>query len=359
VLLAGALALRGRLASGWAEIDGARLVGIGHGRPPRLPSEVVDGVLAPALCDLQVNGAGGHEVTGGPGSLDAIDALQLAHGVTSYLPTLISPDDETAERALAEIAERVADPASPVAGAHLEGPFISPDHRGVHPPERLRSPADGVPAWIEHPAVRVVTLAPELPGALALIARLRARGIAVALGHSGADADMARAAFDAGARLVTHVFDAMPPLHHRSPGLAGAALVDERIWVPAIADGVHVHPLVLELVRRAAGRRALLVTDATPAADAPAGRHRMAGIEIEALAGAARTPDGTLAGSTLTLDRAVRNWARMTEATLADALWAAGEGPRAAAGLPAAADLVELGADGGVQRVMHLGAWRS
>src|SRR6185437_6996226 len=96
VLLAGALALRGRIASGWAEIDGARLVGIGHGRPPRLPSEVVDGVLAPALCDLQVNGAGGHEVTGGPGSLDAIDALQLAHGVTSYLPTLISPADETA-----------------------------------------------------------------------------------------------------------------------------------------------------------------------------------------------------------------------------------------------------------------------
>jgi N-acetylglucosamine-6-phosphate deacetylase len=357
MLLAGDLALRGRLAPGWVELEGARLMETGHGRPPRPPDERIGGVLAPALCDLQVNGAGGHEVTGGHAALDAIDALQLAHGVTSYLPTLISPDDDTAQRVLEEIAERVADPSSPVAGAHLEGPFISPEHRGVHPRERLRLPEDGVPAWIEHPAVRVVTLAPELPGALELIARLRARGIAVALGHSGAGADAARAGFDAGARLVTHVFDAMPPLHHRAPGLAGAALVDERVWVPAIADGVHVHPLVLELVRRAAGRRALLVTDATPAADAPAGRHRMAGIEIAAAGGAARTPNGTLAGSTLTLDRAMRNWTAMTEATLAEALHAAGEGPRAAAGLPPGADLVELDGDGLVQRVMRGGAW--
>jgi N-acetylglucosamine-6-phosphate deacetylase len=357
VLLAGAIALRGRIAAGWAETDGARLVGAAHGPPPRPPEERVEGVLAPALCDLQVNGAGGHEVTGGPAALDAIDALQLAHGVTSYLPTLISADDETAERVLAEIAERIADPASPVAGAHLEGPFISPEHRGVHPLNRLRLPADGVPAWIEHPAVRIVTLAPELPGALALIARLRARGIAVALGHSGADADDARAAFDAGARLVTHVFDAMPPLHHRAPGLAGAALLDGRVWVPAIADGVHLHPLVLELVRRAAGRRALLVTDATPAAGLGGGSYRMAGIEIELRDGAARTPDGTLAGSALMLDGAVRNWATMTEASLAEALHAAGDGPRAAAGLQACADLVVLDADGIVRRVMHRGAW--
>jgi N-acetylglucosamine-6-phosphate deacetylase len=357
VLLAGAIVLRGRLAAGWAETDGPRLAGVGHGRPPRPPDERVDGVLAPALCDLQVNGAGGHEVTGGPAALDAIDALQLAHGVTSYLPTLISPDDETAERVLAEIAERAADPASPVAGAHLEGPFISPEHRGVHPPERLRRPADGVPAWIEHPAVRVVTLAPELPGALALIARLRARGIAVALGHSGADAETARAAFDAGAGLVTHVFDGMAPLHHRAPGLAGAALLDERVWVPAIADGVHLHPLVLELVRRAAGRRALLVTDATPPAGAGPGSYRMAGIEVELRDGAARTPDGTLAGSALTLDGAVRNWAAMTEASVAEALYAAGDGPRTAAGLQAAADLVLLDGDGIVQRVMHRGVW--
>jgi N-acetylglucosamine-6-phosphate deacetylase len=296
----------------------------------------VTSLRVPGLCDLQVNGAGGHEVTDGPDALDAIDRIQLEHGVTSYLPTLVSPDDETAERALPELEERVRDPASPVAGVHVEGPFLNPEHAGMHPVARLRSPADGVPDWIEHPAVRLVTLAPELPGALDLIARLRARGIAVSLGHSGAGSEQALAAVDAGATLVTHVFDAMAPLRHRAPGLVGVALVDPRVYVGVIADGVHVDPLVLELVRRAAGERAFLVTDATPAAAAPPGRYRMAGVEIERREprDAARTRDGRLAGSALTLDEAMRNWAAMTGATLAEAAAAAGEVPARAAGLP-------------------------
>lgn len=362
VLLAAELALGGRLAAGWVELDGARLAGAAHGPPPRAPDERVDGILAPGLCDLQVNGAAGHEVTGGAGALDAIDALALAHGVTSYLPTLVSPDDETAERVLARLATRVADPRSPVAGVHLEGPFLSREHAGMHPVERLRVPADGVPAWIEHPAVRLVTVAPELPGALDLIARLSERGIAVALGHSGAGAEAARAGIDAGARLVTHVFNAMAPLHHRAPGLAGVALVDERVHVSVIADGVHVDPIVLELVRRAAGARTVLVTDATPAAGAPAGRYAMAGVPIERGAdGAAHTPDGRLAGSTLTLDEAVRSWVAMTSASLAEALFAAGEAPAAAARLHHAAgspaDLVALDRAGSVRRVMLGGRW--
>ncbi len=357
MLLAGDLALRGRLDPGWIEVDGPRIAAGGHGRPPRPPDEQLDGIIAHGFCDLQVNGAGGHEVTGGHAALDAIDAIQLAHGVTSYLPTLISPDDETARRALGELGERAADPASPVAGVHLEGPFISPEHCGVHPRERLRSPAGEIPDWVTHPAVRLVTLAPELPGALELIARLRAAGIAVALGHSGAGAAVARAAIGAGARLVTHVFNAMAPLHHRAPGLAGVALLDERVWVTVIADGVHVHPLALELLRRAAGRRVVLITDATPAAAAPAGRFTMAGVTVEAQGGAARTAAGGLAGGTLTLDRAMRNWAAMTEATLAGALNAAGEAPRTAARLGAAADLVVVDREGMVRRVMRRGVW--
>jgi N-acetylglucosamine-6-phosphate deacetylase len=357
MLLAADLALHGRLAPGWVETDGARLAGAAHGPPPRAPDERLDGILAPALCDLQVNGAGGHEVTGGAAALDAIDAIPLAHGVTSYLPTLVSPDDATAERALAELQARAADPASPVAGVHIEGPFLSPEHAGVHPLERLRRPSDGIPAWIESPAVRLVTLAPELPGALELIARLHARGIVVGLGHSGADAETTLAAIDAGARLATHVFNAMTPLLHRAPGLAGVALLDERVHVTVIADGIHVDPLALELVRRAAGRRVALITDATPAADAPAGRYAMAGMLVEAAGGAARTRDGELAGSTLTLDAAVRNWGAMTEATLAEALFAAGEAPRAAAGLGEAADLVLLDRSGFVRRVLRRGAW--
>ena len=281
-LLGSDLALGGTLAPGWVAYEGERLTGAGHGAPPRAPDERLEGILAPGLCDLQVNGAGGHEVTGGAAALDSIDAIQLAHGVTSYLPTLISPDDRTAERVLPELAARAADPRSPVAGVHLEGPFLSREYARMHPAERLRSPADGVPAWIEHPAVRLVTVAPELPGALELVARLTGRGIAVALGHSGASAEVARAAVDAGARLVTHAFNAMAQLRHREPGLVGLALVDDRVRVAVIADAMHVDPLVLELVRRAAGVRTVLVTDATPAAVAPPGRYEMAGVPISA-----------------------------------------------------------------------------
>ena len=365
LLLAADLALGGEIAPGWVEVDGAVVAGIAHGPAPREPDERPDGVLAPGLCDLQVNGAAGHEVTAGAEALDAIDALQLAHGITSYLPTLVSADDATAERALDELGARAADPGSPVAGVHLEGPFLSPEHPGMHPVERLRSPADGVPGWIEHPAVRLVTLAPELPGAVDLIARLTQRGIAVALGHSGAGADIARAAVDAGARLVTHVFNAMAPLHHRAPGLAGVALTDERLWVGVIADGRHVDPVALELVRRTVGARAVLVTDATPAAGAPAGRYEMAGVAIERGAdGSARTLDGHLAGSTLTLDDALRDWHELTAATQADSVFAASEAPAAAVGLPTAtsargpADLVLLDPDSGsLRRVMRAGSW--
>ena len=236
----------------------------------------------------------------------------------------------------------------------------------MHPVDRLRSPADGVPDWIEHPSVRLVTIAPELPGALELIARLSERGIAVALGHSGASSEITHAAIDAGARLVTHIFNAMAPLDHQAPGLAGVALVDRRLHVSLIADGEHVHPLALELIRAAAGARATLVTDATPAAAAAAGRYQMAGVAIERAGGAARTDDGLLAGSLLTLDQAVRNWAAMTEATLAEALFAASEAPAEAAGLRElthaageAADLVVVDEAGAVRRVMRGGHWRA
>jgi N-acetylglucosamine-6-phosphate deacetylase len=364
MLLAAEVALGGQIAPGWVDIDDSRVAGIAHGPVPREPDERCDGILAPGLCDLQVNGAAGHEVTDGNAALDEIDALQLAHGVTSYLPTLVSPNDRTAERALEALGARMVDPGSPVAGVHLEGPFLSPAHAGMHPLDRLRSPADGVPSWIEHPAVRLVTVAPELPGAIALIERLAARGIAVALGHSGAGADIASAAIDAGARLVTHVFNAMAPLHHRAPGLAGVALTDDRVGVAVIADGLHVDPVVLELIRRSAGRRSLLVTDATPAAGAPAGSYEMAGIAISRSAGgSARTADGRLAGSTLALDEALRGWTAMTGATLAESIFAAGEAPAAAVSLPSAAraggpaDFVLLDPEAGIRRVMARGRW--
>jgi len=365
LLVSAQLALDGRLAAGWVEIEGQRLTGAGRGAPPRVADEQIEGILTPGLFDLQVNGAGGHEVSDGAEALDTIDAIQLAHGVTSYLPTLVSADDQTAERALPELAVRAEDPCSPVEGVHLEGPFLNPEHAGMHPVGRLRSPADGVPEWVEHPAVRLVTLAPELPGALELIVRLRDRGIAVAIGHSGADSEVALAAIDAGAGLVTHVFNAMPALDHRAPGLLAVALVDARVHVSVIADGIHVHPLALELVRATTGPRAVLVTDATPPAGAPPGRYRMAGIPVELRDGAARTDQGVLAGSILTLDRAMRNWSTMTNAALAEAVFAAAQAPALATGTRGClgegmpANLLHLGLDGEIRRVMRGGRWLS
>jgi len=364
LLLAGRVATGGSLEQAWIEIDGDVVAAIGAGDPPREPDERTDGILAPGLCDLQVNGAGGSEVCGGIASLDRIDAIQLAHGVTSYLPTLLSPDDATAERVLPELWERASEPASPVAGAHVEGPFLSPQFAGIHAPERLRVPASGVPPWLASPAVRMVTLAPELPGALELIRRLTARGVAVSLGHSGADAATARAAIDAGAAMATHVFNAMAPLGRRAPGLPGVALVDKRLRVAVIADGVHVDALVLELIRRAAQSRVVLVSDATPASAAPPGRYEMAGAAIETdRSGGAWSLDGRLAGSTLTLDEAVRRWTEMTETTLAEAIAAASESAAAVIGLPrplargSAANLAVFTDGGAVARVMWRGRW--
>jgi N-acetylglucosamine-6-phosphate deacetylase len=364
LVLAGRVASGGRVSEGWIEVEGTVVRTAGTGDPPRRPDERPDGILAPGLCDLQVNGAGGSEVSGAPVDLERIDGVQLAHGVTSYLPTLISPDDAEAEHVLSELRERAADPASPVAGVHVEGPFLSREHPGFHPPERLRIPTDGVPTWFSQPPVRMVTLAPELPGALELIRNLTAHGIVVSLGHSGADAATVQAAIEAGATMTTHIFNAMGGLGHRAPGLPGVALVDGRLGVAVIADGVHVDALVLELIRRAASRRVVLVSDATPAAAAPPGRYAMAGVVIEANGeGPARSPDGTLAGSTLTLDRAVRLWAELTDATLVEAIAAASESPAAAIGLQsplapgAPADLAVFDERGYVRQVMRRGRW--
>lgn len=363
LVLSGQIARGGALREGWIEIERGRVVQLRAGQPPRTPDERHDGMIAPGLCDLQVNGGAGYEVTSGPAALDAIDALQLAHGVTSYLPTIVTTDVSTADRAVAELEERVADPHSPVAGVHLEGPFLTPAHAGMHRPELMAVPADGVPAYYASSAVRLVTLAPELPGALELVRDLRARGVTVSLGHSGADATTVRAAIDRGAEMVTHLFNAMAPLDHRAPGIAGVALLDRRVRVCVIADGLHVDPLVLELVRLLAGPRVVLVTDATPAAGAPEGHYEMAGITVQrGREGAARTPDGRLAGSTLTLDAAVRSWAAVTGASLAEAVAAASEVPAAAIRMPALtvgapADLVLLDPHGFPVRVMHHGEW--
>jgi N-acetylglucosamine-6-phosphate deacetylase len=346
------------------EVEGDRIAGRGLGQPPREPDVQHGAVVAPGFVDLQVNGVAGREVTDGPDALDAIDAALLAHGVTSYLATLASPDDATIERAIPVLEARAADPSSPLEGLHVEGPYISPEYAGAHPPERIQPVPADVPPWLRSQAIRMVTLAPELPGAAELIAELRRLGVAVALGHSAATAWETRAAADAGAEMVTHIFNAMAPFHHREAGLAGAALTDERLMVSVIADNAHVAAPALELVRRTAGDRVILISDSTAAAAAPPGRYTMAGVEIERGEGdEVRTPDGRLAGGGLTLDDDMRGWATLTSATLAEAIRAATEVPapligrtaRLDAGAPA--DIVLLDRHGNVLRTMRRGRW--
>jgi N-acetylglucosamine-6-phosphate deacetylase len=362
VILAGEILWPRGTAAGWLELRAGAIAACGRGAAPR-GAERIAGMIAPGLCDLQVNGAAGVAVTDGAAALDRIDALLLARGVTSYLATVITSDDESAARAVAELAPRCADPASPCDGIHLEGPFLSPEHPGAHPLEHVRDPSSGVPPHTFDPHVRLVTLAPERPGALELVASLHSRGIAVSLGHSDATPAQADAAAAHGAVLVTHVFNAMRPFHHRHATLPAWALADGGVRLTVIADGHHVEPTVLRLVRRAAGARALLISDCVAAAGAPPGCYRVGGIEIERVGDVVRAADGTLAGSALTLDHCLRVWMAATGAPLAQAAAAAGWRPAALAGIGGAlapgapANLVVLDADGCVLRSMRRGAW--
>jgi N-acetylglucosamine-6-phosphate deacetylase len=276
------------------------------------------GILSPGLVDLQVNGAFGHDFVAADedGWLDVARRLP-ATGVTSFLPTFITGDLDTLVGALARAA-RIRDrmppgPLSRVLGVHLEGPFLSPARAGTHPPEHLRDPApELVDRLLADEDVRrvltLVTLAPELPGALAAVERLTAAGITVSVGHSDATSDQVSRAADAGVAMVTHLFNAQRGLGHREPGVVGAALTDPRLTSGLIADLHHVAPAVCSLVLRAAGERIALVSDAMAAAGMPPGHYRLGDVDVTLAEGdVPRNPDGTIAGSALTLDVAVRN----------------------------------------------------
>jgi N-acetylglucosamine-6-phosphate deacetylase len=364
MIVSGEIATDARCASGWLRVEAGRISAIGNGDPPHPADLVHSGIVAHGLVDIQVNGSVGVETVGGRGALDRIDAAQLSRGVTSYLPTIITTEEPVAARAVDEIGERVFDECSPAAGIHREGPFLNPLHRGVHRQALLAVPADGEPSYYEHPAVRLVTLAPELPGALDLVETLVARGVVVSLGHSAADASTAEAAVKRGASLVTHLFNGMPQFHHRDPGLAGWALTCDKVYASIIPDGLHVAPAALKLSHRCAGSRIVLVSDASVAVGAPPGDYVQAGISVRlGNDGRMRSLDGALAGSGIGLDEGVRRWASMTSTGLVAALQAASAAPAAAVGLPsglrvgAPADLVLVDAGGAVTRTMRRGQW--
>lgn len=304
--------------------------------------------LVPGLVDLQVNGHDDIDVAGADGAdWDRLGQLLLDQGVTAWCPTLVTAELPATAAALARVAEAADRSEGPeMLGAHLEGPFLGA-RPGAHDPALIR-PVD--PRWLASlpDVVAIVTAAPECAGAPALWRWAVEREAVASLGHSDADADAARSAFDAGARMVTHLFNAMSGIDHRRPGIATAALLDDRVTVGLIADGVHVHPDLVRLAFRVKGpERVALVTDAV------AWRDRSSRTPLVLADGAPRTLDGTLAGSCLTLDRAVAN-AVAWGVPLADAVRAASTTPADLVGRPdlgriapgARADLVALDADG-------------
>ncbi|MGO9558466.1 MAG: N-acetylglucosamine-6-phosphate deacetylase [Acidimicrobiales bacterium] len=297
-----------------------------------------DRTIAPGYVDVHVHGGDGAQVNGEDPdevceSLERISRFHATHGTTSYLATTVSDSPERLLMTMQGIARmtRLAHGAAGgqagarVVGAHLEGPFIARARTGAQDPSQLRSPdlaeldaligaADG--------SLQLVTLAPELPLAFDLIEHAIAAGITVALGHTDTDFDTAERAFDAGARHVTHLFNAMSPLHHRRPGLIGAALRREDVTLELIADLEHVHPAVLEIVARLAPDRVVAVSDSTPAAGLGAGRHHLGALDVTVSGRRVELADdpATLAGSMLTMDVAVRNLVSEAGLTLTDAL---------------------------------------
>ncbi len=264
------------------------------------------GLAVPGFVDLQVNGFAGVDFAAADagGYRHAGEAL-LATGVTAYQPTFITAPEDELVAALGVVPHDAAGPR--ILGAHVEGPFISPDRLGAHPASARRDPdAALLERLLAAGPVSHMTLAPELPGSLELVDRLRAAGVLVALGHTNADAREASAAFARGATTVTHLFNAMRPLGHRDPGIAGAALAREDVTVQLIVDGQHVADDVVRVVFAAARGRVALVTDAIAAAAQGDGRYRLGGVEVEVRDGVARGEGGMLAGSTVTMIESVR-----------------------------------------------------
>ncbi len=308
-----------------------------------------DGLIAPGYVDLHIHGSAGYDVMDDSAeALPAIEQLLARHGVTSYFPTTVTAPMDATLRALERLVDAIEKReiererkngngkrrAAPL-GIHLEGPFINPARRGVHPPENLLAPTLAMFERFWQAArgrIRMMTIAPELEGAPEVIAEAARRGVCVSMGHSDADFEAAERGIAAGAHHATHTFNAMRPLSHntldhRSPGILGAVLTDRRVSADIIADGVHLDPAIVKLVSSAKGpEQTVLITDATSATGRPDGRYRLGSFEVEVQDGKCMA-NGSLAGSVLTMDRAVRNLARFAEWDLPQAIAAASRNP--------------------------------
>jgi N-acetylglucosamine-6-phosphate deacetylase len=320
----------GTLQPGDLVVDGGRIVGI-NVTPTRIETrssvvEVIDcsgHVISPGFIDLQCNGAVGLDITTDPASIGMMAETLPRFGVTSFLPTVVTSPTARRRAAIEAVLDlRRRDSGADAIGLHFEGPMISRHYLGAHVAAHVTTLAvSEVDEWVASEAVSLVTLAPELPGALDAIRRLAGGGIVVSGGHTAMMPHDLAAARSAGLSSATHLFNAMAPFSHRAPGPVGAVLADDTLVAGIICDGIHVDPIAVHMAWNALGpTRMSLVSDASPALGMPYGRMQLAGFQAIHDETGVRTIDGVLAGSALALDQAVRNLIAFTGCDLADAL---------------------------------------
>jgi N-acetylglucosamine-6-phosphate deacetylase len=333
-------------------VENGRIAQIGSWSGKEAPSDskVVDfgdSILTPGFFDIHMHGGAGVDVMrASPNELPELGKFLVRHGVTEYFATTVAAPLEATYKALDRLADAIETAqrsegenghvaARPV-GIHLEGPFLSHKRRGVHPPEYLVEPTLKIFDDLWQAArghVRMMTIAPEIPGAMEVIPEAARRGVCVSIGHSDAEMPIAKNAVAAGARHATHTFNAMRPLDHRDPGIIGEVLSDDGITADLIADGIHVSPAVVKIFLQAKGKeRAVLITDAISATGMPDGKYQLGPIEVDVKDGKC-TANASLAGSVLTMDRAIRNVTQFSNWTLRDAVRAASLNPATAVGM--------------------------
>jgi N-acetylglucosamine-6-phosphate deacetylase len=372
VLTGGRVAVDGQvLEDGWLTVSGGVISQVGTGSPPAGDRVDAGGALVvPGFVDLHNHGGGGASFS----AADAGAALRAVrthrrHGTTTLVASLVSDPVPVLCEQIAALRELVEE--GELAGIHLEGPFLSKARCGAHDPTALREPDSATLSTLlkaGRGAVRMVTLAPELRGGIDAVRRLAESGVIAAIGHTDGTDEQIRPAIEAGATVATHLFNGMRPLHHREPGPIGALLDDERVTVELICDLVHLHPSIVRLAAKHAGRgRTVLVTDAMSATGAADGRYNLGRLEVEVRRGVATLAgNGSLAGSTLTMDAAFRNLVRGAGLGVLDAVRATSGRPAELLGIEGrtgslraglAADLVVLDGDLRPVKVLKQGSW--
>jgi N-acetylglucosamine-6-phosphate deacetylase len=334
-------------------IEGGRITNIVASRVPASEEDIVVDIrgylVVPGFIDLHVHGAVNFDTMDAmPEALEQMGVFFVQHGVTSYLPTTVTASPEDIRKAI----ENVANLSSSYRGAqhlgiHLEGPCLSTEYRGAQPPQHLREVEKSESnLWLENPVVRLITVAPEVEGVLDLIKAGVSKGIEFAIGHSGASYEQVLVAVEHGLHQVTHIFNGMPGLHHRSPGVLGAALTDDRLWAQIIVDGIHVHPAIVKLLIAAKGiNRMILITDAIRATGMQDGDYTLGDQVVHVQGGIARTDAGGLAGSTLTMDQALRNVMQFADLSIQKALPMATRVPAEALGMQGKKGVLAVDAD--------------